>query len=132
MRCAYRRTWQLYSSTRVAATCSRVAACSGPHRVCARVHAWGSWGGAEWKFDFGFVMPGSTNSWQQTIEAAGGSRMLPAALLRYVCGPAVAVRLPIVTVRTCMSCSGNVTIETGFYDGDSLVSKSLVRVFYDA
>ena len=39
---------------------------------------------AEWKFDFGFVMPGSTNSWQQTIEAAGGSRMLPAALLR--CG----------------------------------------------
>ena len=28
--------------------------------------------------------------------------------------------------------SGNVTIETGFYDGDSLVSKSLVRVYYDA
>jgi len=22
----------------------------------------------EWKFDFGFVMPGSTNTWQQIIE----------------------------------------------------------------
>lgn len=28
--------------------------------------------------------------------------------------------------------SGNVTIETGFYDGTKLVSKSLVRVYYDA
>lgn len=63
----------------------------------------------EWRFKFGFVIPNSTNTWQQTIEAAGGSAMLPAHLL-----------------------SGNVTIETGFYDGDSLVSKSLVRVFYDA
>jgi len=25
----------------------------------------------EWYFDFGFVIPGSTNSWQQIIEAAG-------------------------------------------------------------
>ena len=24
----------------------------------------------EWKFEFGFVIPGSTNSWQQTIEGA--------------------------------------------------------------
>ena len=63
---------------------------------------------AEWNFKFGFVIPGSTNTWQQTIQAAGDA-MLPAELL-----------------------SGNVTIETGFYDGDTLVSKSLVRVFYDA
>ena len=27
--------------------------------------------------------------------------------------------------------SGNVTIETSFYDSDLFVSKSLVRVFYD-
>ena len=62
----------------------------------------------EWFFDFGFVIPGSTNSWQSTIEAAGDDAMLPAYLL-----------------------NGNVTIETSFFDGDLFVSKSLVRVFYD-
>lgn len=29
------------------------------------------------------------------------------------------------------TCSGNVTIETSFFDGNLLVSKSLVRVFYE-
>jgi|EP00505_MAST-04D_sp_SCG-Rhode-Island_P004556 retinal rod rhodopsin-sensitive cGMP 3',5'-cyclic phosphodiesterase subunit delta len=62
----------------------------------------------EWFFDFGFVIPGSTNSWQSTIEAAGEDAMLPAHLL-----------------------NGNVTIETSFYDGDLFVSKSLVRIFYN-
>ena len=62
----------------------------------------------EWFFDFGFVIPGSTNSWQSTIEAAGEGAMLPAHLL-----------------------NGNVTIETSFYDGNLFVSKSLVRVYYD-
>ena len=62
----------------------------------------------EWFFDFGFVIPGSTNSWQSTIEAAGDDAMLPAYLL-----------------------NGNVTIETSFFDGDLFVSKSLVRIFYD-
>lgn len=37
----------------------------------------------EWFFDFGFVIPGSTNSWQQTIESAGQERMLAAEDLRY-------------------------------------------------
>ncbi len=37
----------------------------------------------EWFFDFGFVIPGSTNSWQQTIESAGEDRMLSAEDLRY-------------------------------------------------
>ena len=32
----------------------------------------------EWYFDFGFVIPGSTNSWQEIIEAADESDMLPA------------------------------------------------------
>jgi hypothetical protein len=62
----------------------------------------------EWRFEFGFVIPGSTNSWQQTIEAAGEGNMLPADLL-----------------------SGKVTIETSFFDADLFVSKSLVRIFYD-
>ena len=61
----------------------------------------------EWFFDFGFVIPGSTNTWQNTIEAAGGDQMLPAPML-----------------------SGNVTIETTFYDGETYLAKCLVRVFY--
>ena len=61
----------------------------------------------EWKFQFGFVMPASTNSWQQVIEAA--DEMMPAEVL-----------------------NGNVVIETSFYDGDMLISKCRVRIFYDA
>ncbi len=33
-------------------------------------------------FQFGFVIPGSTNTWQQTIVAAGADKMLPASQLR--------------------------------------------------
>ena len=29
-----------------------------------------------------------------------------------------------------MRCSGNVTMETSFYDGEQLISKSVVRLFY--
>jgi hypothetical protein len=36
-----------------------------------------------WLFQFGFVIPGSTNSWQQIIEAAPPDKMLPASMLRY-------------------------------------------------
>jgi retinal rod rhodopsin-sensitive cGMP 3',5'-cyclic phosphodiesterase subunit delta len=61
----------------------------------------------EWRFTFGFVIPGSTNSWQCVIESAGQDQMLPANIL-----------------------SGNVTIETSFYDGDMLVSKTSLRVYY--
>lgn len=38
----------------------------------------------EWNFNFGFVIPNSTNTWQQTIEAAEESQMMPAALLKCV------------------------------------------------
>ena len=62
----------------------------------------------EWNFQFGFVIPNSTNTWQQTIEAADEASMLPAAAL-----------------------NGNVIIETSFYDGDMLVCKMVLRVFYD-
>jgi retinal rod rhodopsin-sensitive cGMP 3',5'-cyclic phosphodiesterase subunit delta len=36
---------------------------------------------AEWNFSFGFVMPGSTNTWQSIIEAAPESQMMPATAL---------------------------------------------------
>ncbi|KAF8786942.1 Retinal rod rhodopsin-sensitive cGMP like protein [Argiope bruennichi] len=55
----------------------------------------------EWFFDFGFVIPNSTNTWQSLIEAAPESQMMPANVL-----------------------NGNVIIETKFYDGDLLVSTS--------
>mmetsp|Transcript_20367 Transcript_20367/g.48523 ORF Transcript_20367/g.48523 Transcript_20367/m.48523 type:complete len:132 (-) Transcript_20367:23-418(-) len=60
----------------------------------------------EWNFKFGFVIPGSTNTWQSVIEAAG--EMLPVEIL-----------------------NGNVTIETSFMDGARLLGKSTVRVFYE-
>ena len=62
----------------------------------------------DWNFHFGFVIPNSTNTWQQTIEAAEESKMLPASAL-----------------------NGNVLIETAFYDDDLLVCKMVLRVFYD-
>ncbi|RNA01343.1 retinal rod rhodopsin-sensitive cGMP 3 -5 -cyclic phosphodiesterase subunit delta [Brachionus plicatilis] len=61
----------------------------------------------EWFFEFGFVIPGSTNSWQSLIEAAPESQMIPASLL-----------------------SGHVVIETIFLDGDFEVSRSRVRIYY--
>ena len=39
---------------------------------------------AEWYFQFGFVIPESTNTWQSTIEAAPQGQMMPASALRYV------------------------------------------------
>eukprot|EP00042_Codosiga_hollandica_P017553 m.48698 g.48698 ORF g.48698 m.48698 type:complete len:152 (+) comp47774_c0_seq2:95-550(+) len=61
----------------------------------------------EWNFEFGFVMPNSTNTWQTIIEAAAEQAMMPANVL-----------------------SGNVEIETKFFDDDLLVSTSRVRIFY--
>lgn len=61
----------------------------------------------EWLFEFGFVIPGSTNTWQSVIEAAPESQMMPANVL-----------------------NGNVVIETRFYDDAVLVSTSRVRIFY--
>jgi hypothetical protein len=37
----------------------------------------------EWFFKFGYVIPGSTNTWQQTIYAAPPDKMIPADVLRY-------------------------------------------------
>ena len=54
----------------------------------------------EWLFDFGFVIPNSTNTWQQVIEADEGN-MIPAEVL-----------------------SGNVTIETSFFVRARLAPRS--------
>ncbi|QQP36519.1 Uncharacterized protein FKW44_021648, partial [Caligus rogercresseyi] len=61
----------------------------------------------EWNFDFGFVIPNSTNTWQSLIEAAPESQMMPARVL-----------------------NGNVVIETKFFDDDLEVSTSKVRLYY--
>ena len=38
----------------------------------------------EWFFEFGFVIPNSTNTWQSLIEAAPESQMMPAHVLTWV------------------------------------------------
>ncbi|KAL1115564.1 hypothetical protein AAG570_005854 [Ranatra chinensis] len=61
----------------------------------------------EWFFEFGFVIPNSTNTWQSLIEAAPESQMMPANVL-----------------------NGNILIETSFYDDQLLVSTSKLRLYY--
>ena len=61
----------------------------------------------EWKFDFGFVIPNSTNTWESLIEAAPESQMMPARVL-----------------------NGNVVIETTFFEGDQEISTSKIRLYY--
>ena len=61
----------------------------------------------EWFFSFGYVIAGSTNTWQQVIDAAPREEMIPAEML-----------------------SGNVIFETVFFDGQNEVRRSRVRVFY--
>ncbi|DBA04180.1 TPA: hypothetical protein N0F65_004288 [Lagenidium giganteum] len=61
----------------------------------------------EWLFTFGFVIPGSTNSWQQTIEGAGADAMLDPDVV-----------------------SGKLTIETAFYDGQQPIAKTVYRIYY--
>jgi len=61
----------------------------------------------EWHFEFGFVIPNSTNTWQSLIEAAPESQMMPAKVL-----------------------SGHVVIETRFFDHELEVSTSKVRLYY--
>ena len=60
-----------------------------------------------WKFDFGFVMPSSRNSWQQVIEAAPPNQMLKPEQL-----------------------SGNVVFETTFFDGEIFLCRNKVRINY--
>jgi len=59
-------------------------------------------------FDFGFVIPGSTNSWEQTIMSAPKEEMLPASVL-----------------------SGNLVVESTFFSGDCRLGTTRVRIVYD-
>ena len=59
----------------------------------------------EWRFDFGFVIPGSTNAWESMVEADEDG-VLPADVL-----------------------SGNLLVESEFFDGD--VSLGGVHVVID-
>jgi retinal rod rhodopsin-sensitive cGMP 3',5'-cyclic phosphodiesterase subunit delta len=59
----------------------------------------------EWKFEFDFVIEGSTNSWQQTIKSAPN-------------------------VMDAETLSGNIVIETSFYDGQELIAENKMRIYY--
>jgi len=61
----------------------------------------------EWNFNFGFVIPNSTNSWQQTIKAADEEEMIPAELL-----------------------SGNIQLDTTFYDGSFVIMNQKILLHY--
>ena len=58
------------------------------------------------RFYFGFVIPNSTNNWDQTVEAK--EEMIPCHIL-----------------------SGNLLVETIFLSGDYLISKSNILIYYD-
>lgn len=62
----------------------------------------------QWDFSFGFVPPGTENSWETIVTAAGEGKMMPAEVL-----------------------SGNMFIVTSFFAGDLFISRSVVRVFYE-
>ncbi len=61
----------------------------------------------EWRFKFGFVIPNSTNTWEQTIEAAAPEEMLPVEII-----------------------NGNVVIETLFLAKGKIIYRSKIRIHY--
>ncbi|CCI47388.1 unnamed protein product [Albugo candida] len=61
----------------------------------------------QWRFTFGFVIPGSTNTWQQSIESAGRGNMLDPSTI-----------------------SGKLMIETAFYNGELPIARTIYRIYY--
>ena len=59
----------------------------------------------EWNFDFGFVIPDSTNTWQTLMEAKPN-------------------------IKSAEILSGHVVIVTTFYDNDEIIGTCRVRIFY--
>lgn len=53
----------------------------------------------EWLFNFGFVIPNSTNNWQSTIEAA--AEMLPVSCSRALASPSSAAP-PATSHAACL------------------------------
>ena len=64
-----------------------------------------------WSFTFGFVIPDSSNSWQCVIAKGEESASQPQL--------------------SAQQLSGNVVIETRFWDGEQLLGISRIRVHYD-
>ena len=62
----------------------------------------------EWDFKFGFVIPNSTNTWEQIIDAADKDEMIPAEVL-----------------------SGNMVVETFFYSKDEIIHTTKMTVIYE-
>ena len=62
----------------------------------------------EWDFKFGFVMPNSTNNWEQIIDAADKEEMIPVDVL-----------------------SGNMVVETFFYSGEDIIHSTKMTVIYE-
>jgi len=61
----------------------------------------------EWNFRFGLVIAGSTNTWQSTVSSSKRDP-IPAEIL-----------------------SGNVVIQSTFYESDAVLAQSTVRVYYE-
>lgn len=59
------------------------------------------------RFQFGFVIPNSTNNWEQIIEAKSAEEMIPYEVL-----------------------SGNLVVETIFITCGTVIIKNRVRIFY--
>ena len=100
-----------FSSHRIRSSVSREINFTSPNmieefRLEQRVHFEGVCI-EEFFFNFGYVIAGSTNTWQQVIEAAPKEQMMPAAVL-----------------------SGKVIFETVFFDGSNEVHRSRVRIHY--
>mmetsp|Transcript_11885 Transcript_11885/g.18016 ORF Transcript_11885/g.18016 Transcript_11885/m.18016 type:complete len:201 (+) Transcript_11885:173-775(+) len=72
----------------------------------------------EWNFRFGFVVPGSTNAWEQQIQSATKTKTESD-------DPSPS---PPMDAKFL---SGNVTIDTYFYDGDDLMATKCMRIYYD-
>eukprot|EP01065_Artemidia_motanka_P037523 TRINITY_DN4618_c0_g1_i1.p2 TRINITY_DN4618_c0_g1~~TRINITY_DN4618_c0_g1_i1.p2 ORF type:complete len:162 (+),score=53.43 TRINITY_DN4618_c0_g1_i1:80-565(+) len=61
----------------------------------------------EWVFQFGFVIPGSTNEWSSTVMSVEPDEMMPAEAI-----------------------SGHLVMNTLFYDGDDLLRSQHTRCYY--
>ena len=62
----------------------------------------------ELNFKFGFVIPNSTNSWDQTIIAAPPDKMIPINVI-----------------------NGNAIMETIFYDQENIIYRGTIKIIYE-
>eukprot|EP00770_Monocercomonoides_exilis_P004807 MONOS_4784.1-p1 / transcript=MONOS_4784.1 / gene=MONOS_4784 / organism=Monocercomonoides_exilis_PA203 / gene_product=unspecified product / transcript_product=unspecified product / location=Mono_scaffold00132:28374-29061(-) / protein_length=128 / sequence_SO=supercontig / SO=protein_coding / is_pseudo=false len=60
------------------------------------------------KFEFGFIIPGSTNTFDSTIHGAGEGKMIPPEML-----------------------NGKLKCVIRFLDGEKLLAERIIKVFYE-